>query len=426
VPFPDEPSASRVEVSPPRDTWATEATAYVDLLRDAIPSALAVDHIGSTSVPGLAAKDCLDLMVQVADLDEAAIVLSLTRRGFRLRPESWNRVEVTDGVSHPKLVFAAPEGGRSVNVHVRVAGGRNVRHALLFRDFLRADAGARESWGAFKTRLAETVTDIYDYGQIKASVQPLLMQRAERWAEETGWRVTLPTSYEGPPVLGVDGCKLGWVGALLHGTTYDVLVAADIAALVCEARRRAPRLSVVAIDIPIGLPDHGRRAADLLARGRLPVGRKSSVFPTPTRATTAEATFPDASATSRRTTDGKGISQQAFHLVPKILEVDAFVRGGPPVTVLEAHPEVSFAALDPGCVIPSKTTADGRATRGSALRATGLEPPAYVAGRGYGPDDLLDACAVAWTAARHTHGTAYSLPDPPETFSDGLPAAIWV
>jgi GrpB-like predicted nucleotidyltransferase (UPF0157 family) len=71
---------------------------------------------------------------------------------------------------------------------VRVAGGRNVRYALLVRDFLRADADARDSWGGFKTRLVETVTDLYDYGQIKASVQPLLMQRAERWAAETGWR----------------------------------------------------------------------------------------------------------------------------------------------------------------------------------------------------------------------------------------------
>jgi dephospho-CoA kinase len=44
-------------------------------------------------------------------------------------------------------------------------------------------------WGAFKTRLAETVTDLYDYGQIKASVQPLLMERAENWATKTAWRV---------------------------------------------------------------------------------------------------------------------------------------------------------------------------------------------------------------------------------------------
>ena len=182
MPFPDEPSAHRVKVWAYREGWAAEAASYVELVRAAVPAATAVDHIGSTSVPGLPAKDCLDLMVQVTELDEAAVVPALSAHGFRLRPEPWYRDEVTDGVSHPKLVFAGPAGGRAVNVHVRTVGGRNVRYALLFRDFLRADRAARDAWGTFKTRLAETVFDLMDYGQIKASVQPLLMQRAEQWA----------------------------------------------------------------------------------------------------------------------------------------------------------------------------------------------------------------------------------------------------
>ena len=189
MPFPDEAFAQRVEVSAYRAEWATEASAYVDLLREVLPHALAVDHIGSTSVPGLPAKDCLDLMVQVEDLDAAEVTAAMTARGFRVRPEAWNRDEVTDGVSHPKLVFAPAVGSRPVNVHVRVSGGRNVRYALLFRDFLRADAAARDTWGAFKTRLAQSVTDLLDYGQIKAAAQPLLMERAEQWAATTGWRV---------------------------------------------------------------------------------------------------------------------------------------------------------------------------------------------------------------------------------------------
>jgi dephospho-CoA kinase len=185
VPFPDE-LAHPVAVSAYDERWAAEASAYLDVLRQLVPAASAVDHIGSTSVPGLPAKDCLDLMVQVVDLDTVDIA-ALTERGFRLRPESWNRDEVTDGIHHRKLVFAGPVGERPVNVHVRVAGGRNVRYALIFRDFLRADQEARTTWGAFKTRLAETVTDIYAYGQIKAAAQPLLMARAEEWAGRTGW-----------------------------------------------------------------------------------------------------------------------------------------------------------------------------------------------------------------------------------------------
>jgi predicted RNase H-like nuclease/GrpB-like predicted nucleotidyltransferase (UPF0157 family) len=423
MPFPDEASAQRVEVLPYREGWAAEAATYVELLWGLLPEAVAIDHIGSTSVPGLAAKDCLDLMVQVRDLDEAAVVAGVGPQGFRLRPEPWNRDEVTDGVSHPKLVFAPPEGGRAVNVHVRIAGGRNVRYALLFRDFLRADPSSREAWGAFKSRLAETVGDIYDYGQIKAAAQPLLMRAAEQWAAETGWSAQ---RVHGASVLGVDGCRAGWVGVLVTETATQVVVAEAVEDLVRSALTVTPDLAVVAIDIPIGLPDRGRRQADTLARLRLPPGRKSSVFPTPTRVTAAEETYPDANAASRATTDGRGLSRQAFAIVPKILEVDAYVRRGRGTAVVEAHPEVSFAEIDASCVVPGKTTAAGSAARRSALRTVGIEPPAYSHGQGYAEDDLLDACALAWTAARYAAGSAYSLPDPPEVFSDGIPAAIWV
>lgn len=186
MPFPDEQFAHGVVVSPARDSWASEAVVLVDQLRRLVPEASYVDHIGSTAVPGLPAKDCLDLMIRVERLDES-ITHALAGAGFRLRPEEWNRREVTDGQTLPKLVFAGAPGSRLVNVHVRLTGGANARYALLFRDFLHADSPSREAWGAFKTRLAESVTDLNDYGQIKATVQPLLMSAAERWATESGW-----------------------------------------------------------------------------------------------------------------------------------------------------------------------------------------------------------------------------------------------
>jgi dephospho-CoA kinase len=188
VPFPDEAFMHRVVVSAYDEGWPAEAAAYAGLLGALVPGAVAVDHIGSTSVPGLPAKDCLDLMVRVPSL-EYVDVTAFEGAGFRMRPEPWNHDEVIDGATYRKLVFAPPPGGRSVNVHVRMEGGRNVRYALLFRDFLRADGEARDFWGAFKTRLAETVTDIDDYGQVKAAAQPLLMRLAEAWATETGWSV---------------------------------------------------------------------------------------------------------------------------------------------------------------------------------------------------------------------------------------------
>ncbi len=226
-------------------------------------------------------------------------------------------------------------------------------------------------------------------------------------------------------VLGVDGCKAGWVGVVLSGGTATAVVAPTITDLVAAVRTDHPDLAVVGIDIPIGLPDTAPRAADLLARQRLPAGRKSSVFPAPTRVATAATNHVEASAANREAT-GVGLSVQAFHLIPKILEVDAYVRSPRSCRVVEVHPEVSFAAMDAASVVPAKRTPAGAESRAGALRAAGIEPPPYVRGQGFAADDLLDACAAAWTAARVARGDAETLPDPPETYSDALPAAIWV
>jgi predicted RNase H-like nuclease len=247
-----------------------------------------------------------------------------------------------------------------------------------------------------------------------------LLERVEQVAA-SGPR---PASYDGS-VLGVDGCKAGWVGVLLDGETATAIVGATIGDLVTAARLAHPDLAVVGIDIPIGLPDTAPRQADVLARTRLPSRRKSSIFPAPTRIASAATTHPEASAANREAA-GVGLSAQAFGLVPKILEVDAYVRSPKACRIVEVHPEVSFAAMDPACVVLSKRTKAGHQARQDALRAAGVTPPPYVARRGYSADDLLDACAAAWSARRVAAGVAESLPDPPETFSDGLPASIHV
>jgi hypothetical protein len=86
------------------------------------------------------------IQARVADVDHDRIVPMMSAAGFRCRPESWNRTEDSAGVECAKLVFAPPVGARSCNVHIRLHDGPNTRHALLFRDFLRADDRARRSW----------------------------------------------------------------------------------------------------------------------------------------------------------------------------------------------------------------------------------------------------------------------------------------
>lgn len=135
-------------------------------------------------------KTAIDIMECTAELDEAALSIAFRAGGYRLRPEPWNRQEITWAVAYPKLVYAPPAGGRSRNIHVRLEDGPNARYALLFRDFLRADSAACDAWGRFKIRLATTVTSLTDYGQIKQPATEVLMLLAESWATRTGWQAT--------------------------------------------------------------------------------------------------------------------------------------------------------------------------------------------------------------------------------------------
>jgi len=186
VPFADE-SLSVVVVSY-RPEWPAAFEMLAAQIRAVLgDEAAAIDHVGSTSVPGLASKDCIDVQVRVPSIDEDRLVALFGRIGFRCRPEPWNRSEVTSGHEFRKLVFAPPVGARTANVHVRERGGGNARFALLFRDYLRSDGDSRQAWGAFKQRLAMTVPNLLDYGQIKSPATEILMAAAERWAADVGW-----------------------------------------------------------------------------------------------------------------------------------------------------------------------------------------------------------------------------------------------
>lgn len=173
-----------------RPEWPAEFESLAEQLRSVLGDlAVAFDHVGSTSVPGLPAKDCIDVQVRMASVEEGLVIARFAALGFRCRPEPWNRVEVASGKRCRKLVFAPPIGARRCNVHCRESDGPNARYALLFRDYLRADEVARSAWGAFKQRLAVSVPDLLDYGQIKAPATEILMTSAERWAVKTHWTV---------------------------------------------------------------------------------------------------------------------------------------------------------------------------------------------------------------------------------------------
>ena len=187
MPFPDE-LARRLAVVAYDHRWPGDFAVLARTIRGALgPVAVRVNHVGSTSVPGLAAKDCIDVQVEVRALAEELIAGRFGKIGFRLRPEPWNHAEATPGGSCPKLVFAPPEGERASNIHVLQTASEAARRKLLFRDFLRAHDMARDAWNDFKQHLAAMTTDIYQYGQAKAGPTQILMIAAESWARQTQW-----------------------------------------------------------------------------------------------------------------------------------------------------------------------------------------------------------------------------------------------
>jgi predicted RNase H-like nuclease len=202
-------------------------------------------------------------------------------------------------------------------------------------------------------------------------------------------------------VLGVDGWRGAWVGALLDGRAVTLLALPDVAAVLM-----VPDVDVVAIDMPIGLSEDGVRACDVAAarslQGR---GAAGSVFPTPVRAVLATDDYAEARKRSRAVTDPPRVpSAQAFQLVKAIRQLDDAL-GDPPIDrVVEVHPELAFRAMDPD-VRDRKGSARGTVQRLRALRAVmDVEDALADAPRGVPVIDALDACAAAWSARRLAAG----------------------
>jgi predicted RNase H-like nuclease len=222
----------------------------------------------------------------------------------------------------------------------------------------------------------------------------------------------------------VDACRTGWVGVLLADERVEVYAAARIEDLLAAAEAGGP-VEVVAIDIPIGLPDAGRRRADELARGELGQ-RWASVFMTPVRAALQADSHAAAVVINRRLV-GEGISAQAYGLRSKLFEVDGWVHTAGQ-RVVEVHPELCFARMAGRPMPDGKRTWAGATHRRRLLADIArivLPDDLGPAGRRAAVDDVLDAAAAAWTARRVAHGQAKSLPDPPEPLTDGHTAAIW-
>ncbi|MFA9462474.1 DUF429 domain-containing protein [Thiohalorhabdus methylotrophus] len=229
-------------------------------------------------------------------------------------------------------------------------------------------------------------------------------------------------------VAGLDGCRGGWL--CLWGDPENGRLAARILHELEELTFLEPRPRVVGADIPIGLPERGVRTCDRAARRLLGRPRSSSVFPPPIRPMLEASSHAEACRIGDRI-HGSRLSRQAWNILPKIREMDAFLVAGSdrPGWVREVHPEVSFAVWNGGAPM----THNKRSVAGGRERAALVE--GYLGGRldraradlppdGFAGDDLLDAVAVLWTARRIAAGRAVRLPEDPERDAGGLPMEI--
>jgi predicted RNase H-like nuclease len=213
-------------------------------------------------------------------------------------------------------------------------------------------------------------------------------------------------------VAGVDGWRGGWVSvtlvdrsfrsAALHTTVADV-VGLDV--------------EIIGIDMPIGLPPPWPRAADREAR-RFVGRRAGSVFLTFPREVYEAATHADAVTRAVAATSA-GISQQAYRLGPKVLELEDVARRDE--RLVEVHPEGSFRELA-GHELPyTKRSWNGLMQRRRLLAEAGILVPDELPAGIVAPDDLLDAAVVAWTAERYARHEALALP----ATAAGRIGAIW-
>jgi predicted RNase H-like nuclease len=223
-------------------------------------------------------------------------------------------------------------------------------------------------------------------------------------------------------IYGVDGCKGGWFFIRLEGDAVSHGTVRTLAELVEAAQDN----SKVFVDIPIGLQDTtGSRQCDVEARRLLGSPRCSSVFSAPIRAILGEPDYAAANAASKRLS-GKGLSQQAYAITPKIKEVDDLLRTDPRLRgiVREVHPELCFYGFAGRPMQYGKKPSAGFDERMAVLRELRPDTDVIVEDalatylrKVVARDDILDALVAAITG---TVGMR-TVPDQPEVDSCGLP-----
>ena len=176
----DRQVADPIEVVPYDPTWPAAFASWRTALHRALgATALRIEHVGSTAVPGLAAKPVIDVQISVRDLaDETRYVPAIEALGVALRSRDATHRYFRPAGSIP----------RTVQIHVYQSGSAEEREHLLFRDFLRDDADTRAAYAALKRDVAHRYRDDrIAYNEAKSAFILDALERARAWARRTGW-----------------------------------------------------------------------------------------------------------------------------------------------------------------------------------------------------------------------------------------------
>jgi predicted RNase H-like nuclease len=225
-------------------------------------------------------------------------------------------------------------------------------------------------------------------------------------------------------VAGVDGCPAGWIAALWDG-------AGQLTSKLCPNFSDVMALpaQIIAVDMPIGLPERSGRPPEREVRARLGE-RQSSVFAVPSEKAVYCADYPEACRVNLLHSDPpKKVSKQCFQLFPKMREIDALISPSQQSRVFESHPELAFWVMngESPLVLPKKVRGQpfppGLDLRRALLRRAAL--PVDILRHEYrrrdvGPDDLLDACACAFVAWRILNRRSVRFPADPPLNARGL------
>lgn len=239
-------------------------------------------------------------------------------------------------------------------------------------------------------------------------------------------------------VAGVDGCRAGWIGVLMRVDDPQVHRIA-IASTLAEIADAPEQPAIIAVDMPIGLPERTQGSGRLPEQLIRPLlgQRQSSVFAIPSRRAVHAADYGDACLAALDTSDPpRKVSRQGFAIFPKIREIDALLRSRPDLVarLYEVHPELAFWAMNEQRPLsePKKVKGTphgpGMALRRRLLAASGLLPDHVIAAvppQGAASDDLLDALAGLTVALDLARGGGQCFPDPPGRDAHDLPVAIW-